>query len=135
MGAEITGGLMANSLAILTDAAHMFSDFCGFFISIASIKIAKRPSTKTHSYGYHRAEIIGALVSVVLIWGLTLWLVVEAVDRIQNQDFEINQDFMLYTSIFGLISNLLMMKVLHGGHGHSHDGGHGHSHGGHQEKK
>lgn len=56
---------------------------------------------------------------------------VEAVDRLQNQDFEINQDFMLYTSIFGLISNLLMMKVLHGGHGHSHDGGHGHSHGGH----
>jgi len=42
---------------------------------------------------------------------------------------------MLYTSIFGLISNLLMMKVLHGGHGHSHDSGHGHSHGGHEDKK
>jgi len=82
MGAEIVGGVIANSLAILTDAAHMFSDFCGFFISIASIQIGRRPSTKTHSYGYHRAEIIGALVSVVLIWGLTIWLLVEAVERL-----------------------------------------------------
>ena len=68
------------------------------------------------------------MVSVVLIWGLTIWLVVEAIKRLQDRSFVIDGDFMLYTAIFGLISNLLMMKTLHGGHGHSH-GGHGHSHG------
>ena len=132
MGAEVVGGYMANSLAIMTDAAHMFSDFCGFFISMFSIWLARKPSTKKHSYGFHRAEIIGALVSVVIVWGLTLWLIVEAVNRIIDQSYDIDADFMLYTSIFELCSNLLMMKVLHGGHGHSH-GGHGHSHG--EDKK
>ena len=134
MGAEVAGGYLAQSLAIMTDAAHMFSDFCGFFISIFSIWIARRPSTRTHSYGFHRAEIIGALASVIIIWALTIWLVIEAINRIVYQDFEIDADIMLYTSIFALCSNLVMMKVLHGGHGHSH-GGHGHSHGGETKKK
>ena len=79
MGAEILGGYIAGSLAIMTDAAHMFSDFCGFFISIFSIWIARRPSTPTHSYGFHRAEIIGALLSVIIIWALTIVLVYEAI--------------------------------------------------------
>jgi zinc transporter 2 len=81
MGAEVAGGYLANSVAIMTDAAHMFSDFCGFFISIFSIWLAQKPSTKKHSYGFHRAEIIGALLSVIIIWGLTAWLLVEAVKR------------------------------------------------------
>jgi zinc transporter 2 len=84
MGVEIAGGFIAGSLAIMTDAAHMFSDFTGFFISIFSIWIGTRPSTKTLSYGFHRAEIIGALVSVVIIWGLTIWLIVEAFFRVLN---------------------------------------------------
>jgi solute carrier family 30 (zinc transporter), member 2 len=82
MSAEVVGGYLAHSIAIMTDAAHMFSDFAGFFISILSIWIARKPSTRTHSYGFHRAEIIGALASVIIIWGLTVWLVVEAVQRI-----------------------------------------------------
>ena len=129
MGAEVFGGYIADSLAIMTDAAHMFSDFCGFFISIFSIWLARRPSTEIHSYGYHRAEIIGALISVIIIWGLTIWLVYEATQRLIKSNYEIDGDIMLYTSIFALCSNLIMMKILHGGHGHSH-GGHGHSHGG-----
>jgi zinc transporter 2 len=49
----------------MSDAAHMLSDFLGFGISMISIIISKRPPTSTLSYGYHRAEIIGAMVSVV----------------------------------------------------------------------
>jgi zinc transporter 2 len=87
MIAEIVGGILAGSLAIMTDAAHMFSDLSGFMISIISIWIAKKPSSHKMSYGYHRAEIIGALGNVILIWGLTIWLIFEAVDRMINRDF------------------------------------------------
>jgi zinc transporter 2 len=86
------------------------------------------------SFGYHRAEIIGALCSVIVIWVLTIWLVIEAYDRIKNLDkLKIDARIMLITSILGLLANLVMGKVLHshGSHGHSHaGGGHGHSHGG-----
>lgn len=86
------------------------------------------------SYGYHRAEVIGAMASVILIWGLTAWLVTEATERIVKMNYEINGLVMLITAVLGLITNLLMFKILHSdGHGHSH-GGHGHSHGhSHQE--
>lgn len=84
MSAEIVGGLMASSLAILTDAAHLMSDVAGFAISILAIYLSQQDATHAFTYGWSRAEIIGALASVILIWALTLWLVVEAIDRIQN---------------------------------------------------
>lgn len=76
---EIIGGAIAHSMAIMTDAAHLLSDFSGFLISIFSIWIGTRPASSNMSYGYHRAEIIGALGSVILIWGLTIWLIWEAI--------------------------------------------------------
>ena len=59
---EIVGGMLSGSLAILSDAAHMFSDLTGFFISIFSVWIARKPASENLSFGYHRAEVIGALV-------------------------------------------------------------------------
>ena len=129
MLAEVVGGVLANSLAIMTDAAHLFSDLSGFFISIFSLWLARKPSTKDLSYGYHRAEVIGALASVIIIWGLTIWLVYEAIDRIINQNFTIDKYFMLGTACFGLLCNLVMGKILHSGHGHGHGHDHGHDHG------
>jgi len=72
---QVIGGIWANSIAIFTDSAHLASDIIGFAISIISLKIAQRPATKSLSYGYHRSEIIGTMVSVIIIWGLTVWLV------------------------------------------------------------
>jgi len=79
MATEVVGGFLANSLAIMADAAHLFSDVSGFFISIFSIWISTLPNDNRMTYGYSRAETLGALASVMLIWGLTLWLVYEAV--------------------------------------------------------
>jgi len=90
MFAEIAGGFLAHSLAIMTDAAHLFSDLSGFLFSIISLWIAKKKATKRMSYGFHRSEIIGALASVALIWGLTVWLVYEAFMRLIYRDFTIN---------------------------------------------
>lgn len=60
----------------------MFSDFSGFAISMISIYLSAKKPTDNLSYGYYRFEVIGALVSILSIWGITAWLVYEAVDRI-----------------------------------------------------
>jgi zinc transporter 2 len=112
MMAEIIGGLLANSLAIITDAAHLFSDLSGFLISIFAIMIGQKPANKIFTFGYHRAEVLGALTSVITIWILTGFLIKEAIDRLANPT-PIDAKIMLITSIFGLLCNLVMMQVLH----------------------
>ncbi|CAG7836110.1 unnamed protein product [Allacma fusca] len=143
MIAEAVGGILAGSLAVATDAAHLLTDFAGFMISLFALYMAQRPATKRLSYGYHRAEVIGALTSVLLIWVVTGILVYMAVQRVIHQEFEIDAPIMLITSGVGLIVNIIMGCTLHqhshgpggGSHGHSHDGsgGHGHSHGQHND--
>jgi len=77
---------MANSLAIMTDAAHLLSDITGFLISLTSMYLARRRATDTHSFGYHRAEILGSMMSVALIWLITGVIVYEAIGRIRNPE-------------------------------------------------
>lgn len=137
---KIVGGVLADSLAILSDAAHMFSDMSGFFISIFSIWLGQKPASEKMSFGYHRAEVIGALASIVLIWALTILLLYEATIRVINKAMVTDPLIMLITAGFGLFCNLVMAKVLHsnptGGHSHGnimhqcsgHDHGHGHEH-------
>jgi len=130
MMVEIIGGILANSLAIITDAAHLFSDISGFLISIFAICIGKKQSNKVFTFGYHRAEVIGALLSVISIWILTALLIKESIDRLTNPS-PIDSKIMLFTAIFGLICNLFMMNILHsdGLEGHSHHHNCNHSHG------
>lgn len=129
--AEVIGGLLAGSLAIMTDAAHMLSDFAAFLISLFAIWVARWLPDKKRTFGYYRAEVLGALVSVLIIWVLTGVLVYLAVQRVLTQDFTINADIMLITAGIGLGVNILLGIILHQtgmGHNHSHGGG-GHSHG------
>jgi len=93
------------------------------------------------SFGYYRSEVLGALLSTIVIWILTSVLVYLAVLRCINQDFEIEEIPMVVTASFGVVFNIIMYFVLHTNylfgnvglkhHGHSHDSGesHGHSHG------
>ena len=135
---EIVGGYYANSLAIMTDAAHMLSDVAGFMISYLAIYLGGRASTFELSYGYARAEILGALASILLIWGLIIWLFIEAIDRFINRP-EVNGEIMLITASIGLACNFINIFLLHGCGSHSHthhdleeehdhDHEHGHSH-------
>ncbi|OQS06440.1 Cation Diffusion Facilitator (CDF) Family [Thraustotheca clavata] len=153
MVAEVIGGFMAGSLAIMTDAAHLLSDVAGFLISLFAIWIQTFPASSKMSYGFHRAEIIGAVISVLVIWVLTGFLVYAAIERLQDAMSDDPQEhvdgkLMFIIACIGLVVNLALMKILghshsHGGHGHSHGGGghghshgsdsHGHSHGGHED--
>ena len=132
---EIIGGYLANSIAIMSDAAHLLSDLFGFVISIISITISKKVATNTMSFGFHRAEIIGALVSVTLIWGLTLWLLYEATVRMINP-VQVDSIIMIIIAVIGFLFNVVMGIVLswngighvHIMHNHKHDEEHQHEH-------
>ena len=141
MIAEVVGGVLSNSLAIATDAAHLLTDFASFMISLFAIWVAGRPSSQRMSFGWHRAEVLGAMVSVLMIWVVTGVLVYMAVLRVISMEFEIDAKVMLITSGLGVLVNIIMGASLHQ-HGHSHGGGgggadaehgHGHSHGGGEE--
>ncbi|KAI5091697.1 hypothetical protein C0J45_18903 [Silurus meridionalis] len=134
MVGEILGGYFAGSLAVMTDAAHLLVDFTSFIISLCSLWLSSRPATHTLNYGWHRAEILGALLSVFTIWLVTGVLVYLAVERLISDDFEIEGTVMLITSGCAVLANIIMAFTLYqSGHGHSHGGlgthGHGHSHG------
>nr|BAJ97879.1 predicted protein [Hordeum vulgare subsp. vulgare] len=133
MAVEVVGGIKANSLAILTDAAHLLSDVAAFAISLFSLWAAGWEATPQQSYGFFRIEILGALVSIQLIWLLAGILVYEAIMRLLNESGEVQGSLMFAVSAFGLFVNIIMAVLLghdhgHGGHGHSHGHGHGHSH-------
>ncbi|XP_067468660.1 proton-coupled zinc antiporter SLC30A2 [Thunnus thynnus] len=133
MVGEILGGYFAGSLAVMTDAAHLLVDFTSFIISLLSLWLSSRPATRRLSFGWHRAEILGALLSVLTIWLVTGVLVYLAVERLINDDYTIDGMLMLVTSGCAVLANIIMALTLHqSGHGHSHGGltshGHGHSH-------
>jgi zinc transporter 2 len=109
---EFIGGLYSHSLAIMVDAAHMFSDVAGFMISFFAIYISQRKATFNNSYGYHRSEILGAILSIFVIWGLLVWLNIEAVARMIDPPKNINADVMLITAIIGLICNIVNFCAL-----------------------
>lgn len=108
---EIVGGIVSGSIALLTDAFHIFTDILGFSIAIISLHITEKPSTFKMSFGYHRAEVIGALLSIALIWGLTAWLVSEAIKRFITPE-EVDGLIMLITALGGLVGNVIMGVVL-----------------------
>uniref|UniRef100_A0A674D9F1 Probable proton-coupled zinc antiporter SLC30A3 n=1 Tax=Salmo trutta TaxID=8032 RepID=A0A674D9F1_SALTR len=146
---EVIGGYLAHSLAIMTDAAHLLTDFGSMMVSLFSLWLSSRPPTKTMTFGWHRSEILGALMSVMSIWIVTGVLVYLAIERIVKNDFEINSQAMLITSGCAVIVNIIMAYILHHSttfrpqrsgyqqideNGQSHLGpshshvGHGHSH-------
>ena len=128
---EVAGGLYANSLAILTDAAHLLSDIAGFGISLFAIWATGWEATPCHTFGFYRLEILGALVSIQFIWLMTGMLLYEAIQRLllssSNDDHTVDGAVMFVVASLGLFVNLGMMLLL-GGHTHGTHSGHSHSH-------
>lgn len=132
MSIEVVGGIKANSLAILADAAHLLTDVGAFAISMLSLWASSWEANPRQSYGFFRIEILGALVSIQLIWLLTGILVYEAVTRlVQETNDDVDGFFMVLVATFGLLVNIIMIVVLghDHGHGHGHDHSHSHVHG------
>ena len=133
MTVEVIGGKISNSTSIYSDAAHMFSDFSGFGISLISIIMSQQKPTDKISFGYHRFEILGALFSILSIILLSFGLAYFAIWRLINESYEVEEGLMLIIAVVGLISNIIMGKILHSGGGHHHGCSHGHSHSNEEE--
>uniref|UniRef100_A0A8C8SAB0 Proton-coupled zinc antiporter SLC30A8 n=1 Tax=Pelusios castaneus TaxID=367368 RepID=A0A8C8SAB0_9SAUR len=120
MIAEIIGGQIAGSLAVVTDAAHILVDLISFLISLFSLWLSSKPSTKRLTFGWHRAEILGALMSMLIIWVVTGVLTYLASVRLLHPNYEIEATVMLITSGCAVIANVILSLTLHQtGHGHS----------------
>ena len=103
---EIIGGYAADSIAILSEAAHIAADVTGFGISIVALQIAQRTANKKYTFGYHRVEILGAFCSIFTIWIMTAWLLVEATERFFNPP-EIEGPIMLSIAFLSGIFNII----------------------------
>ena len=128
---EIVGAYLSGSLAIVSDAAHMFSDFASFLISLLAIHLGSRAPSKRFTFGLLRAEALGALFTVMIIWLASGVLLVLAIHRLQNGDFQVEPDPMIAVAITAVIFNIVLGLLLNGvphGHGHSHGGESKHSH-------
>lgn len=135
MAVEVAGGLYANSLAILTDAAHLLTDVAGFALSLFAIWASGWEATPLQTFGFSRLEILGALGSILFIWLLTGILVYEAIKRLLTEVAPIDGRLMFCIASVGLLVNLAMMYLLGHGHSHGHGPGHDHDHGhGHENE-
>ncbi len=111
---EVVGGLLTQSLALLSDAAHMFTDTAALAIALTAIQIARRPADRKRTFGYHRFEILAAAFNALLLFMVAFYILYEAWMRIQ-QPAEIESMGMLGIAITGLLVNLLSMYLLIGG--------------------
>lgn len=114
MIAEIVGGILSNSLALLADAGHMFSDAASLALAIFAMWIARRPADATRTWGYHRAEILAALANAVTLVVVSLYIFYEAFQRFQSPA-EVQGPLMMSVAVGGLVVNLIGLWLLHEG--------------------
>lgn len=111
MLAEVAGGLLTDSLALLADAGHMLSDSFSLLLALGAVALAARPATAKRTFGFKRAEILAALVNGVLLVVVSVWIIVEAINRIGDPP-EVLGGWMLLVAVAGLAVNLVAARVL-----------------------
>jgi cation diffusion facilitator family transporter len=102
----MAGGIISGSIAIFTDTAHLATDMLGFVMSMYALKVSLRPASKELTFGWHRAEIIGTLSSVMFLLTITIWLVFEASKRV-IYPVKVEGVPMLITAICAFFFNLV----------------------------
>jgi len=115
MGAEVIGGLISGSLALLADAAHMLTDAAGVGLALLAAWFASRPATPERTFGYQRSEVLAAVVNALLLFGVAGFVLVEAVRRFTSPPPEVATGLMLGVAVVGLVANTISLLVLRGG--------------------
>jgi len=110
--AEVIGGLVAGSLALLADAGHMLTDATGLIMALIAASLATRAATVKRTFGLQRAEVLAALANALLLVGVAVWVLIMAVDRLRNP-VEIQSGLMLIVAVVGALANLAGLLVLH----------------------
>lgn len=112
--AEVAGGLLANSLALLADAGHLFTDLASLILSLVAMRLAERPANPRKTYGYRHAETIAAFVNAITIMLLSVWITWEAYGRLRAPQ-QVRGGLMLAVTLVGLAGNIAAMALLYGG--------------------
>lgn len=115
---ELVGGLISGSLALIADAGHMVTDAMALALAWMAARVAARPADSRRSYGYHRFQIVAALVNGLTLIVIVGWILLEALERLMTP-VEVTADVMLVIAAVGLAVNVVVFLVLHGGSRHN----------------
>jgi cobalt-zinc-cadmium efflux system protein len=115
---ELVGGLVSNSLALLADAGHMFTDVAGIGLALLAIWFAGRPANGGRTFGYLRLEILAAVVNAVLLFGIAAFILFEASRRLSDPP-AITTGLMLAIALVGLAANAVSLFLLRKAQGES----------------
>jgi cobalt-zinc-cadmium efflux system protein len=112
MVVELLGGFYANSLALISDGVHMAMDAGALGVSLFVVWLASRPARGGYTYGFQRAEVLGALLNGLTIWLISGFLVFESFERFKAPP-SIRADWVIGVGVVGLLANLASLKFLH----------------------
>jgi cobalt-zinc-cadmium efflux system protein len=112
--AEVIGGIVTGSLALLADAGHMFTDVAGITLAILAVTFASRPATPERTYGFYRLEILAAVINAVLLFGVAVFILFEAWQRWTDPP-EVHGGLMLVFATVGLAANVVGLLLLRSG--------------------
>jgi cobalt-zinc-cadmium efflux system protein len=108
---EVVGGLVAGSLALLADAGHMLTDSTGLILALIAASLAARAATVKRTFGLQRAEVLAALGNALLLVGVAVWVLIQAVDRLRNPT-EIDGGLMFVVGVVGVLANMAGLLIL-----------------------
>src|SRR3990172_7052957 len=111
--AELGGGYLTNSLALLSDSAHVFMDALALFLTLSALYICELPSTENRTYGLHRVEVFAAFLNGLTVFAVAVFILYRAYLRFLDPP-EVESTGMLIVAVFGLLVNLAVMWRLHG---------------------
>lgn len=111
MGAEVVGGLVSGSLALLADAGHMLTDFASLVLAWLAFRLARRPADWKRTYGFDRFSVLAAFVNGLALFAIAAWISLEALQRLRDPS-EVLGGLMLWVAVGGLAVNILAFWVL-----------------------
>ena len=120
MVAEVVGGIMSGSLALIADAGHMLTDAAAIGLALLAMSLAAREASTTRTWGFHRTEVLAAMINALSLWLIAAWIVFEAYERAtQHHALEVQGGLMMAVGIGGLVINIIAAWILHASSEHS----------------
>lgn len=116
MGVEVAGGVISGSLALLSDAGHMLTDFAALALAWYATRLGRKQPDLRRSYGYHRMQVLAAFVNGLALVAIAGWIVIEAATRIAEPVNVLGRPMLIIASL-GLVVNIAAFAILHQGHG------------------
>ena len=110
---ELVGGFLSNSLALKSDAGHLFGDVLALGLSLLAVKLSKLPPSPKRTYGYHRSEILAAMINGATLLFLAVYIFIEAYQRLLHPE-PVRSTLMLVVAVIGFLANIFVLLKLHG---------------------